>query len=100
MKKTLDSSNISQYIRISCNDFRLAKIYYLHFPCKWIYSYLIMPFSDIDKDLVDRISLSFLTKYKFNDGLCLNQITFLSSELLKDGKSLENTCCPFTWRES
>lgn len=53
------------------------------------------------KDLVDRISLSFLTKYnRFNDVLSLNQIMFLSSELLKDRKSLKNTCCPFTSRES
>lgn len=36
------------------------------------------------EDLVDRISLRFLTKYnRFNDVLSLNQIMCLSSELLK-----------------
>lgn len=70
-----------------------------YFPCKWVCSYLIALFSDIDKDFVDRISLNFLQN-RFNDVLCLNQIMFLSSELLKNGKSLKNTCCHFISRES
>lgn len=45
---------------VSCNYSELAKINYPHFFCKWICSYLITLLSDIDKDLVDRISLIFL----------------------------------------